>query len=200
MNTLKPQMLIWILRSIPNFAWPLKWFIIKNSLKKCGKKFRFSPNSVFSDHRLIEIGDNVFFGERTIINTGILVKIGNNVMFGPDVMIIAGDHNVSEIGIQMRYIKSGGKNLPVILENDVWVGARVLILKGVKIGEGTVIGAGSLVTKEMPPYSICFGSPCKFIKQRFSDEDLKLHLKNVNSSYSIEEIKSIYYRINNISK
>jgi acetyltransferase-like isoleucine patch superfamily enzyme len=194
MIKLNPNYLMWGTRALPNFLWPLKWFILKKSLKACGKNFRFSPNSIFSDHRLIEIGDNVFFGERTIINTEVPVKIGNHVMFGPDVMIMGGDHNISEAGIQMRYVKTGGKNIPVVLEDDVWIGARVLILKGVKIGEGSIVGAGSLVTKEMPPYTICLGNPCKPVKQRFSDVDLKTHLAKVNSVYSFEEVKMMYLK------
>ncbi len=195
---MSPQKLTWILRSIPNFLWPLKWLILKRSLRICGKNFRFSPSSIFNDHRLIEIGNDVFFGERTIINTEVLVKIGNGVMFGPDVMIMGGDHNLSEIGVQMRYVKTGGVNIPVILEDDVWVGARVLILKGVKIGEGSIVGAGSVVTKEIPPYCIAIGSPCKIIKLRFSDDDLKKHLKLIKSKYTYDEIKGIHMQFNRV--
>jgi acetyltransferase-like isoleucine patch superfamily enzyme len=189
---MNPQKFNWILRSFPNFLWPLKWYILKKSLKSCGTNFKFSPNSIFNDHRLIEIGNNVFFGDRAIINTVVPVKIGNDVMFGPDVMIMGGDHNFSEVGVPMRYVKTGGKNVPVILEDDVWVGARSVILKGVKIGEGSVIGAGSLVTKETPPYSICLGNPCKPVKLRFSNEELAVHLSKVNSNYTPEEVKKLF--------
>lgn len=190
--TIKPKALSWLIRSLPNFLWPIKIIIIKNFLKKCGKNFHFGPNCIFFDHRLIEIGDHVFFGDYSVINSVVQVKIGNNVMFGPEVMIIGGDHNFKEIGIHMKDAKSGGTNLPVIIEDDVWIGSRTTILKGVNIYEGVVVGAGSLVTKNLPPYSICLGSPCKPIRCRFSRSALINHLQAVNSKYSIEDIESIY--------
>ncbi len=188
MIKINPKHLSWLTRTLPNFLWPVKWFILRKSLKKAGNNFRFSPNSIFSDHRLIEIGTNVFFGDRTIINTVVPIKIGNNVMFGPDVMIMGGDHNYSVVGKLMKEVKEGGKNLSVILEDDVWIGARTIILKGVKIGEGAVVGAGSLVTRNLPPYSVCFGNPCKPVKCRFFSEDLKKHLILVNSKHTFENI------------
>jgi acetyltransferase-like isoleucine patch superfamily enzyme len=188
MINLAPNHLGWFLRALPNFLWPLKWLVLHKSLKKVGKNFRFSPNSIFSDHRLIEIGNNVFFGEGIIINTVVPVKIGNNVMFGPEVMIMGGDHNFNAVGKSMRFVKQGGLNIPVILENDVWIGSRSIILKGVKIGEGTVIGAGSLLTKSLPPYSVSIGNPCKPLKCRFSSDNLKEHLQVVNSSYTFDAI------------
>lgn len=192
MKSISPRLLIWILRTLPNFLWPLKWLIMNKSLKATGKNFRFGPNSIFSDHRLIEIGNNVFFSDGTIINTQVPVYIGDNVMFGPEVLLIGGDHNFKVSGKLMNQVKSGGINLPIILDNDVWIGARCTVLKGVKIGEGAVVGAGSVVTKSLPPYSICVGNPCKPVKCRFTSSDLKKHLTVINSSYSFEEISQEY--------
>lgn len=192
MIKLNPKYLNYLIRSIPNSLWPIRWLIIKKSLKKIGVNFKFGYNSEFSDHRLIEIGNNVFMGQNTVINTNVPVIIGDNVMFGRSVTIIAGDHKINEIGIPMRYVKTGGENLPISIENDVWIGSNVLILKGVKISEGCVIGGGSVVTKSMPPYSVCVGNPCRPIKKRFDRVDLEKHLKSVNSKYNIEEIVSIY--------
>lgn len=196
MKNISPRSLIWFLRSMPNFLWPLKWLIIKNSLNRVGKNFRFGPNSIFSDHRLIEIGNNVFFSDGTIINTQVPVYIGDNVMFGPEVMLIGGDHNFKVAGKLMNQVKEGGVNMPIILENDVWIGARCTILKGVKIGEGAVIGAGSLVTKSLPPYSICVGNPCKPLKCRFSIDELNKHLLVIKSSHSFEDILQSYRQWN----
>jgi acetyltransferase-like isoleucine patch superfamily enzyme len=193
---ISPTKLSWILRAIPNFLWPLKFYLIKFSLKKTGKNFRFGSNCTFSDHRNIEVGDNVFIADNSVIAGIIPIKIGNNVMFGPEVMIMGGDHNMSVVGKPMRYVHTGGRNIPIELEDDVWVGARVLILKGVKIHEGAVVGAGSLVTKALPPYSVNVGSPCKTLKCRFSKEDLKEHLKLVKSKYTFEEIEKMYNEIN----
>jgi len=189
---LKSKYLSYFLRSLPNFLWPLRWFIIKKSLGIVGKNFKFGYNSEFYDPKLIEVGNNVFMGLNTVINTQVPVKIGNNVMFGRSVMIMGGDHNMSEVGIQMRFVKSGGKNIPIVIENDVWIGSNVTILKGVKLSEGCVVGAGSIVTKSLPPYSICVGNPCKPIKLRFERSDLKKHLVAVDSIYSFDEIVTSY--------
>lgn len=180
--------LLLIIKTLPNFLWPLKWYIIKKSLKEVGTGFRFNADSVFIDHKLISIGNNVFMGQNTIINTIVPIQIGNSVMFGPQVMVMGGDHNFTEVGMLMKDVKEGGENQPIIIEDDVWVGARTIILKGVKVSEGVVIGAGSVVTKSLPPYSICVGNPCFPIRIRFSEYDLRKHLKIVGSKYSIDEI------------
>lgn len=178
----------YLLLSLPNCFWPLKRMLIKRSLGKVGKNFRFGVTSRFDESKLIEVGDNVFMGMETVINTIVTVKIGNDVMFGPGVKILAGDHNMSEVGKKMREVKSGGRNIPVIIEDDVWIGANVTILKGVTIREGAVVGAGSVVTRSLPPYSICLGNPCKPIRLRFTGDDLKKHLEIVRASYSPEEV------------
>ena len=66
------------------------------------------------------------------------------------------------------------------IEDDVWIGSHVVILPGVKIREGSIIGAGSIITKSTKPYSISAGNPCKLIKMRFSNENLDLHLEEIN--------------------
>ena len=135
-------------------------------------------------------------GNRSTINSSVLVTIGNNVMFGPEVMIIGGDHNFEVPGILMRNVKTGGTNLPIVIEDDVWVGARSIILKGVKISEGAIIGAGSLVTRSVLPYSINVGHPSRFVRPRFNLNQLSFHLQEIKSKYSLDEIKNIYSKEN----
>ena len=67
------------------------------------------------------------------------------------------------------------QDLPVVIEDDVWTGANVTILKGVTIGRGSVIAAGAVVTKSFPPYSIIGGVPAKLIKMRFTPEQIAEH-------------------------
>jgi serine acetyltransferase len=79
-------------------------------------------------------------------------------------------------------------NLPVVIERDVWVGARVTILKGVRIAEGSVVGAGSVVTRSLPPYVVAYGNPCRAQRARFEAHDLRRHLTNTGSQYSADDV------------
>jgi maltose O-acetyltransferase len=90
-------------------------------------------------------------------------------MMGPDVMIISRGHNFSRLDIPMM---SQGDSDPklVVFENDVWIGARAIILPGVHIGQGAIVGAGAVVTKDVPPYAIVGGNPAKVIKSRRSEQ------------------------------
>lgn len=63
----------------------------------------------------------------------------------------------------------------VVIEDGVWVGCNVVILKGVTVGRGSVVGAGAVVTKDVPPYAVVGGNPAKLIKYRFTEEQIKEH-------------------------
>ena len=89
------------------------------------------------------------------------IQIGNDVLIGPNCNIVPVNHNIRDRNIPIRlqgYPESKGG---IVIEDDVWLGASVTILDGVKIGKGAVIGAGSVVTKNIEPYSINFGVPSK---------------------------------------
>jgi acetyltransferase-like isoleucine patch superfamily enzyme len=138
---------------------------------------------------MINIGKDVFMGEGMYISAE--VDIGDRVMFGPQCMILGGDHIFERLGEFTRYIKPlNNENIKkIVIEEDVWIGARVSILKGVRIGKGAVIGAGSIVNKNLPPYCVSAGNPCKIVRKIFSDEMLIQHLKL--SKYSEDETKNI---------
>ena len=93
-----------------------------------------------------------------------IVNIGKNVMIGPNCMISGGNHNFNSINIPMS--KQGSNEKGIIIEDDVWIGANSVILDGVTIGKGTIVGAGSVVSKNLNSYSIYFGNPVKFYKKR----------------------------------
>lgn len=105
-------------------------------------------------------------------------------MIGPQVSIITGDHKIDTVGKYMVNVSDDEKvpenDLPVVIEDDVWIGANSTILKGVTIGEGSVVAAGSVVTKNVPAYTIVGGVPAKIIKNRFTDDELKKHRKLKN--------------------
>lgn len=105
------------------------------------------------------------------------VTFGNYVMFGPDVSILGGDHITNHPGVPIIF--SGRPDTPkTVIEDDVWVGYRSQIMAGVRIGKGAIVAAGSIVTKDVEPFTIVGGVPATFIKDRFaSEEDVKIHLE-----------------------
>jgi acetyltransferase-like isoleucine patch superfamily enzyme len=149
--------------------------------KSYGKNFIFDPYSLFS-YETIEIGNDVFIGPRANFGGINGIKIGNNVMFGPDVSLLGGDHNTTQVGYFMSEVhwKLPENDALITIEDDVWVGAGVIITKGVTIGTGTIIAAGAVVTKDIPSYSIVAGVPAKVIKKRFDDIILEEHIRLLN--------------------
>ena len=145
---------------------------VKCSFKACGKSVFVPANCSFNGIENISVGNNVSFGAGfTVLSTKADVVIGNDVMFGPCVMIVTGDHRTDIQGRTMISIRDDEK-LPendqkVVIEDDVWVGANVTILKGVRIGSGSIVAAGAVVTNDVPPYSVVGGVPAKLIKKRF---------------------------------
>lgn len=150
---------------------------------KYGKNFNFDPNGYYT-FKNIYVGSNVYIGPNpTIISSDSTITIGNKVMLGPNVTLIGGDHNTDVIG-ELMYdikIKQPKNDQPIVIEDDVWIGANTIVLKGVTIGTGSIIGAGSIVTKSIPPYSIATGNPAKVIKTRFNGIDLENHIKTLKS-------------------
>lgn len=139
----------------------IRYFFLKRIAKNVGKNVNIEQHVVFGEE--FEIGDNSTVGFRSDIYGP--VKIGKDVMIGPEVAIYTHNHKHDEIDIPM--IKQGyTENKPVYIEDDVWIGRRVLIMPGVCIGTGSIVAAGAVVTKNVEPYSIVGGNPAKIIKYR----------------------------------
>ena len=119
--------------------------------------------NIATPHSRIIIGDYVGISGSTIKATK-LVKFGNNVMVGSGCLISDSDSHPIDYKDRIANNHHKTKSSPIIIENNVFIGARSIILKGVTIGEGSVIGAGSVVSKNVPPFSICAGNPAKVIK------------------------------------
>lgn len=107
----------------------------------------------------ISIGDNFYSNHNLTIIDVCKVTIGDNVMCGPHVMISAASHPLDPI--ERRKTEYG---VSILIGNDVWIGGNVSILPGVTIGNNCVIGAGSVVTKDIPNNSVAVGNPCRVIK------------------------------------
>jgi acetyltransferase-like isoleucine patch superfamily enzyme len=148
-----------------------------------GKNFSFDPDGIYHFCN-IYVGNNVSLGSRPIfLATRSLIQIGNNVMFGPEVIIIGGNRNTSYIGKFMADVQDADKkpqdDLGVVIEDDVWVGTRVVILNGVTIGRGAIVAAGAVVTRSVPPYTIFAGVPARVIKFRWDIDTILHHEENL---------------------
>lgn len=153
--------------------------LVKGAFKSCGRNVHFSPlNSNFS-YSSITLGNDVYIGPHAMFRSIKDIRIGNKVLFGPHVYIMGGDHNYREVGQYMFDVKKKREDddLPVIIEDDTWIGCNVTILKGVTIGRGAIISAGSVVTKDVPRYAIAGGIPAKVLKYRFKDREIEEHEK-----------------------
>ena len=136
-------------------------FIVNNIIESMGKNVNIGKRVEISYG--LSIGDNSGIGRDSIIASH--VKIGSGVMMGPQCIIYTRNHKFSDVNIPM--FKQGFSQVkPVEISDDVWIGARVIILPGVKIGKGAVIGAGSVVTKDVDEYAVVGGNPARVIKYR----------------------------------
>lgn len=156
------------------------WFFIrsyqKKKLESCGGNVYISKNCVFSKN--VSIGEDVFIGSNArFISVHGKISIKNHIMFGPNVQIHGGNHLINKVGEYMikNHDKKIGDDGEIIIEDDCWIGSNVIILKGVKIGEGSVVAAGSIVTKNIPPYSLFKNKKEDVILPRFSQEKLRRH-------------------------
>jgi maltose O-acetyltransferase len=127
-----------------------------NALLESGSRLAGDPNGPITIENGVYINANGHFrGE---------IKIGANTIIGPKVVIWAQNHIVTKATELIK--NQGHQKSPVTIGKDVWIGASAVILPGITIGDGAVIGAGSVVTKDVSPYTIVAGNPAKMIKKR----------------------------------
>jgi len=159
-------------------AWLLKF---KYDFKSVGRDF-YCGSNLFVRPNTVSVGDGVFIGKDCHLAVCELA-IGNYVMFAPRVAVIGGDHDYSVVGVPISNT-GRGEQLKVVIEDDVWVGYGSIIMQGVKLGEGCIIAAGSVVTKEVPPYTIWGGAPARQLRTRFAVEEERIeHSRKISGTY-----------------
>ena len=135
--------------------------IIKKLFKSTGQNYRINP-PFFCDYGYnISIGENFYSNYNLIILDVCEVNIGNNVFIGPNVGIYTAGHPVN-VELRNDGLEYGKK---IKIGNNVWIGGNVCILPGVTIGDNVTIGAGAVVTKDIPSNVTAFGNPCKVHKK-----------------------------------
>lgn len=165
----------------------LKMLLLKSAFRKHGKHFIFDPDARYT-YPNIEVGDDVSIGDGAmLLASESKIIIGNKVMFGPKVSLIGGNHNTSVVGKFMYDVrdKRPKDDQDVIIEDDVWIGAGAIVLKGVRVGRGSIIAAGAVVIKDVKPYTVVGGAPAKVISLRF--EELETISKHEALLYPAQE-------------
>jgi acetyltransferase-like isoleucine patch superfamily enzyme len=128
---------------------------------------------IWAPHKLVLLGSNVGVGDYCTFNTDVI--IGNNVLIGSNVGLVARDAHSPYIPGTTMFAAPRGDKQRVVIEDDVWIGFGVIVLSGVTVGRGSIVAAGSIVTKDVPPYCIIAGKPAQVLKQRFNPGEMDLH-------------------------
>ena len=139
------------------------WYVSK-ILKLC----EYHPDNFFENNIYIGKGTNVKIGKQCQINENVFIQgatISDFVMIAPNVSILNSTHNFNKIEIPMVMQGTAIQENPII-EDDVWLGRSVIVLPGIKIGKGSIVAAGAVVTKDVKPFSVIGGVPAKLIKFR----------------------------------
>lgn len=126
---------------------------------KIGKGSTIHTKAKFYDPRNIIIGDDTIIGEEVVLDGRTMLKIGNHVDIASEVMIYNSQHDIEDKNFT-------AKDEPVVIEDYVFIGPRVIILPGITIGRGAIVAASAVVTKDVPPYAIVGGVPAKIIGER----------------------------------
>ena len=134
--------------------------ILKELIPNAGKDLWIQPPFYCDYGYNIDVGDKVFFNFNCVVLDVMKVSIGSRTLFGPNVQIYTATHpiNSHQRATGLEYAK------PIVIGEDVWVGGSVVICPGVTIGNRSVIGAGSVVTKDIPGDVFAAGNPCKIIR------------------------------------
>lgn len=154
--------------------------------------------------KYIHIGNHVSLGSgSTIFATRAHCYIGDKTFSGPNLTIMTGDHpydikgnymlDCRKIELQSKGFDISRYDKDVIIEEDVWMGCNVTVLKGVTIGRGAIVGGGSIVNHSLPPYCVAAGCPAKVLKYRWSIDEVIEHEKILYSEdkrFSIKELET----------
>jgi len=144
----------------------IRYILCKRIFKKCGTNVNIEKGASFGYGSQIEIGNNSGLGKYCRIPPNTI--IGDNVMMAPYVTIYASNHAFERTDIPMN--QQGISAIKqTIIEDDVWIGAHVIMTPGRYIRKGTIIAAGTVLTKDFPEYSIVGGNPSRLIKSRIKN-------------------------------
>jgi maltose O-acetyltransferase len=128
--------------------------------KSCGRGVVIEANAHIPFHK-VEIGNNSGIGPNALLGA---VRIGCNVMMGPDVIILSNNKFFASRTVPMC-LQGKSQGNPAVIGDDVWIGARAIMLPGVQVGRGAIIGAGAVLSRELPEHAIVAGNFARIVKQ-----------------------------------
>lgn len=165
-NEIKKCIYYWINLLLPptTFFGPLKLKVLRRRGAIVGGNVRIYEGVWIEPGKGLVIGDDAVISPGVIITTAGGVQIGDRVLIGYGTKIISANHIIPTDRGSIRF--SGHELKPVVIENDVWIGTQAVILPGITIGEGAVVAAGSVVTKDVESFTIVAGVPAKEIRRR----------------------------------
>ena len=194
----------------------LRKIMLKRKEMYFQKKWRESNSHNFTqlkdniDTSHIQVGKNTY-GTLDVFNSSrenICLKIGSYCSIANGVhFLLAGEHNTDSVSTYPFKVMLWGEDKEatskgdIIIGDDVWIAINAIICSGVKIGQGAVIGAGAVVTKDVPPYAIVGGNPAKIIRYRFDEELIKkllsIDIVKLFDSFGRENAEVIYTKLDN---
>lgn len=133
-------------------------------LRHCGRALVTRQHVILRHTRNISIGDDVMFNRGATVTAHAPIEIGDDCLIGPGAVLHNGDHRFDQVDVPIR--RQGLSSAPIVLEDDVWVGANAIVLGGVRVGRGSVVAGGSVVTRDVPPFTIVAGVPAKAVGRR----------------------------------
>lgn len=142
----------------------IRIFCCKHIFKYCGNVSTIDRHAYFGNGKDIEMGDYSSIGENNVIPHNTI--IGKYVMMAPEVHIVSDNHGFSDVETPMCFQKSNTNHPPTIIDDDCWIGVRVILTPAHHIGKGSILAAGAVVTHDVEPYSIVGGNPAKLIRKR----------------------------------
>ena len=164
-----------IARGLPDVPFPGAWLgqtlrrvLAQQIFERCGKHVRINRGANFGTGARIQLGENSSISINCWVASDTV--IGEDVMMAPQVTILSNSHNFARTDISMR---AQGSPPPrrVRIGNDVWIGTRVIILPGVQVGNHCILGAGAVVTKDVPDWAVVGGNPARIIRYRVPQPD-----------------------------
>jgi maltose O-acetyltransferase len=140
----------------------LRRWLCERLFAECGQSVNVETGASFGDGSRVRVGDRSGLGVNASVGW---ITIGKDVMIGPDLLAINRNHAHSRLDTPM--ITQGYEpEREIVIEDDVWIGARVILLPGVRIGRGSIVGAGAVVSASLPPWSVAGGVPARVLRLR----------------------------------